>query len=287
MLNSPPSWVDPLMRIGYAARAVVYVVVGAFAFTAAISGARAPDSKGALATFLDEPFGKALLIAISLGLAAYALWSFIECFMDLANKGDEPKGWAARTAQFLSGAVHLTLAVSVGGMALNRSQESGDNTEHWTAQLMQQPFGRILVGIVGAVVIAMGVQHFIKAYKEKYKEHLRYTHTTERLDPLVKLGIAAHGLVIFIVGAFFIWSAWTADPSQAGGLRDALAAVRSADAGQILLAIVGIGLIGFSVYCFIEAAFRVIPRCAPPGLETLATRARSMMPRTNRMSHAR
>jgi hypothetical protein len=142
---------------------------------------------------------------------------------------------------------------------------------------MQQPLGRWLVAIVGVLAIALGVQHFVKAYREKYKENMRYTPLTQRLDPVLKIGIAAHGLVVTLVGVFFIWAAWTADPSRAGGLREALQAVRNADAGQILLAVVALGLIGFAVYCFIEAAFRIVPRCAPQGLETLASRARTLM----------
>ena len=278
MKSSPPGWVDPLMRVGYAARGVVYVIVGALAFFAALSGARTPDSKSALASLLQMPFGQALLGLIVLGLIAYALWSFIDGGLDLDDKGNEPKGWAARGAKIISGAVHLALALSVAAVALGRdSAEGGDRTDHWTAVLMQQPFGRWLVAIVGAIAIALGVQHFVKAYQEKYKENMRYTSTTERLDPVLKLGLAAHGVVVLLVGAFFVWAAWTAQPSRAGGLREALQVVRDADAGQILLAITALGLVGFAVYCFIEAAFRIVPRCAPQGLETLASRASGLI----------
>jgi hypothetical protein len=278
MKSSPPAWVDPLMRVGYAARGVVYVVVGAFAFLAAFSGARAPDSKGALGNLLQMPLGEALLAVIAIGLFAYALWCFIDGALDLDDKGDEPKGWAARAAKIISGAVHLMLALSVAPLALGRSSgEGGDSAEHWTALLLQQPFGRWLVAIVGAIALAFGVQHFVKAHKEKYKDSMRYTSTTERLDPVLKAGLAAHGVVVVLVGAFFMWAAWTAEPARAGGLSDALEVVRNADAGQFMLAILALGLLGFAVYCFIEAAFRIVPRCAPQGIETLASRARALM----------
>ena len=42
MANRPPAWVDPLMRFGYAARGVVYVLVGALAFVASVDGGRTP-----------------------------------------------------------------------------------------------------------------------------------------------------------------------------------------------------------------------------------------------------
>jgi hypothetical protein len=41
----------------------------------------------------------------------------------------------------------------------------------------------------------------------------------------------------------------------------------------------GLGLMGFAAYCFVEAAFRIIPRYRPPDLQTLATRARPFVTR--------
>jgi hypothetical protein len=276
--NRPPSWVDPLMRFGFASRGVVYVIVGGLAFVAAVDGGRTPDSRTALGALLQMPFGKILLGLIAVGLAAYSMWCFINAALDLDRKGTEPKAWIARVAQVVSGAVYLALAFSATALAIGMksSSGSGDRTEHWTATLMHQPLGRWLVAIVGVAAIAIGLQQFVKAFREKYKENIRYTRTAQRLDPLLKLGLVAHGIVVGLVGSFFIWAAWTADPSRAGGMRDALLIVRNADQSQTLFTALGIGLIGFAAYCFVEAAFRIIPRCTPPDLQTLATQARSL-----------
>jgi succinate dehydrogenase hydrophobic anchor subunit len=281
MANRPPAWVDPLMRFGYVARRVVYLLVGALAFVASVDGGRTPDSKSALGALLQMPFGKVLLALIALGLLAYALWCFINAGFDLDGKGDGAKGWTARAAKTISGVVHVVFAVSVSALALGSASPSGgdDRTEHWTAVLMQQPLGRWLVALVGVIAIAIGVQHFVKALREKYKDSIRYTEAAQRLNLLLKLGLIAHGVVVVLVGVFCIWAAGTADPSRAGGMRDALLIVRKADASQTLFAAVGVGLLGFAAYCFVEAMFRIIPRCAPPDLETLATRARARLAR--------
>jgi hypothetical protein len=269
------------MRFGYAARGVVYLLVGALAFVASLDGGSTPDSKSALGALLRMPFGKVLLALIALGLLAYAFWCFIDAGFDLDGRGDDPKGWTARAAKILSGAVHAVFAMSATALAVGSESPSAgdDRTEHWTAVLMQQPLGRWLVALAGGIVIAIGVQHFVKALKEKYKENIRYTHAAQRLDALLKLGLIAHGIVVVLVGVFFIWAAWTADPSRAGGMRDALLMLRNADASQTLFAVTGVGLLGFAAYCFVEAAFRIVPRCAPPELETLATRARALLAR--------
>ena len=277
--NRPPAWVDPVMRFGYAARGLVYVLIGALAIVVSVDGGGTPDSKAALGTLLEVPFGKVLLALVALGLSAYALWCFVDAGLDLDNKGNDAKGWTARAAKIISGAVHAALAFSVSLLAVGSESPSGggDSAEHWSAVLMQQPLGRGLVALVGCIVVAIGAQHFVTAFLQKYKEHIRYTPGAQRLDPLLKLGLVAHGVVVVLVGVFFIWAAWTADPSRAGGMRDALRVVRNADASQTLFAVVGLGLLGFAAYCFVQAAFRIVPRCVPPDLETLATRARTLL----------
>lgn len=280
MSNRPPDWVDPVMRIGYAARGVVYVIVGVLSFMATIDGGRTPDSQSALGTLLQLPFGKILLALVASGLIAYAVWCAVDASLDLDDKGSDAKGWTARAAQIVSGTVHLALAFSAGALAMGTdSNGGGDRTDHWTATFMQQPAGRWLVALLGVIVIALGVYQFIMACSEKYKEDIRATAMARRLDPLLKIGLVAHGVVTAIVGGFFIWAAWTADPSRAGGMRDALLFIRTADASQTLFTALGIGLIGFAAYCFVEAAFRIVPRCRPPDLQTLATRAREFIAR--------
>jgi hypothetical protein len=163
--SRPPAWVDPLMSFGYAARGLVYVIVGALAFVASVDGGRTPDSKTARATLLQMPFGKMSLALVALGLAAYSLWCFIGAGFDLDDKGTDAKGWAARAAQIISGVVHLALAFSATALAMGTESPSagGDRTEHWTAALMQQPLGRWLamgLGLIGFAAYCFVVAAF-------------------------------------------------------------------------------------------------------------------------------
>lgn len=262
-MNTPPDWVVPMMRAGYSARGVVYITVGGLALAAAMDGGATPDTRSALATFLDEPLGHSVVGLIAIGLFCYSIWRFIDAFWDLDDKGSDMKGRIARAGQLVSGVTHLALGWSVGLMAIGNGG-GGKSSQHWTAALMSQPFGRVLVGAAGGVMLALAVTQFIKAFKEKYKNELTYTPIAAKLNPLMKLGHIAHGAVIMIIGGFLMWAAWTADPSHAGGLREALSMVRSADAGRELFTVVAIGLIGFASYCFIAAVYRIVPRCSRP-----------------------
>ncbi len=138
---------------------------------------------------------------------------------------------------------------------------------------MAYPWGRWIVGIAGVCVIGAGIYYFIKGYKEKYRSKIRLTRMTERLNPAMKAGLYAHGVVVVLIGIFLFWAAWTYDASEAGGLADAFRTIREAAFGRILLGLVALGLLGFAVFCAVSAVYRFVPRLAGDDVPTLAEKA--------------
>ena len=280
MPDRAPAWVVPVMRAGYAARGIVYVLVGALAVLAAWHGGQAEGAKGALAGLTGKTWGIALLCVIGAGFFCYAAWRIIAAWMDLERHGSEAKGIVARLAMTVTAVIHAALGVYViqllfgSGGGGGGSGSSDSSQEHWTAWLLSQPFGRWIVIAIGAVIIAAGIYYGYKGIAEKYKEHLRWTQTIERLDPLCKGGLIAYGLVIAMIGGFLLWAGWTSDPSEAGGLDQAFSTVRNAAFGRVMLGFLGLGLIGFAIENFIEAAYRIVPARAGPDVMTLAARTR-------------
>lgn len=287
MSDRAPGWVVPVMRAGYAARGAVYVIVGIIAISAAWTGGRAEGTQGALASLRDEPFGQALLWIIAIGLIAYAIWRALAAAMDLDSHGSDGKGMIARSGMTVSAILHAALGVSAVRLATGGGSGGGGSTEDWTAQLMSQPFGQWLVGIAGACVIGAGAYYAHKGWTGKYKRRLRRNRTTERLDPACKWGLVAHGIVVGIIGGFLVYAAWTADPSQAGGIGQAFASVREVAFGRILLGLLGLGMLGFAIYCFIEAVYRIVPRRAGDDVTTLASEAKSKAKSAARKAQAR
>lgn len=276
MTERAPAWVVPVMRAGYAARGLVYVLVGFIALRAAWRGGQAEGTQGALASLTDEPWGTALLWVIAVGLFCYAAWRLIDAWLDLDRHGSKAKGVVARLGLVVTGAVHAALGIyTIHLVTAGGSGGGGGGQERWTAWLLSQPFGRWIVVAIGAAVIGAGIYYGYKGLAEKYKEHLRFTSMVERLDPVCKFGLVAHGIVIAIVGVFLLWAGWTSDPSEAGGLAQAFEKVRQAAFGRVLLGLLALGMIGFAIECFIEAAYRIVPARAGPGVVTLAARARA------------
>src|SRR4030088_1162708 len=71
-----------LARAGYAARGVIYIIIGVLAIRRAqgVGGPR-PSQQGALRTIGHQPFGKAMLIAMAIGLVGYAFWCLLQGFV--------------------------------------------------------------------------------------------------------------------------------------------------------------------------------------------------------------
>lgn len=249
-------------RLGYAARGVVYLLVGGLAVLAALGqGGRTTDTKGALRTLLDTPWGDALLAAVAAGLFFYAAWRFVQALWDVDRHGTDAKGLAVRGGLLVSSVTHVGLAVFAASLAMGNGNGGGggDGKAEWTATLMRQPWGRWLVAIVGLIIIGVGIAHALKARKEKYKRYLRIDYDVMRwADPVCKFGLYARGVVFVIIGGFFLIAAWQADPSEAGGLAEAMAFLRGQAYGRILFGIVALGLFAFGVYGLIQAKYRRI-----------------------------
>lgn len=274
MSTTAPAWVVPVMRAGYAARGAVYTVVGGLAVAAALDGGQAEGTTSALAELSGEPWGVPLLWAIAIGLWAYTVWRLIDAFLDLEDYGSTAKGIIARAGQVVTGLIHGAIGASVAGIALGQGS-GGGGAQDWTAKVMTLPYGAWIVIAVGCVTLAAGIFYIHKGWVGKYKRTLRVTPLTERLDPIMKYGFVAEGVVIGIIGGLIVFAGLTANPQQAGGVGEALQQLRVVAYGRILLGIVGLGLMAFAVENFVESVFRIIPRCAGPDIRTLAMQARA------------
>jgi hypothetical protein len=77
---SQASWVVPLGQAGYAARAVVFLIIGGFLLIAAWQSdpGEARGLGGALLILQEQPFGRTLFGLVALGLAAFGAFEFAE-----------------------------------------------------------------------------------------------------------------------------------------------------------------------------------------------------------------
>ena len=96
--NTGSGWYAVVARTGLVAKGVSYGLVGALAIKLAFGdGGSATSRQGALETLARHSFGEYVLIALAAGLAAYALWRFIQAYAERPDSEDGAlKVWGKR-----------------------------------------------------------------------------------------------------------------------------------------------------------------------------------------------
>lgn len=249
-----------IARTGYAARGVVYLLIGGLAVLSVVGyGGKTADSKGALITLSGEPWGFLALLAIGVGLLCYALWRSVQALFDADDHGLDAKGITIRGSLLASAVSHTLLGLYAISLPFSLRGGGGSGSEDAAAMILRQPFGRYLLGGVAVVILGAGLAHIWKGLSGRFKKHLVMSDGLMAvLGPFCAFGLAARGVVFLIVGVFFLYAAYTIDPDQAGGAAAALHWLRAQDFGAVLLLIIAVGLFAFGSYSVIEAVYRRI-----------------------------
>lgn len=255
-----------LARLGFAARGLVYVLMGWFAIAAARSGRAPGDNRSALGSLSDSAAGQALLAVIALGLLGYAIWRFSEAWFDPQQHGSDAKGIAKRAGSAVSGLVHVGLALFAARLAMEwGGGASGDTqADRGSARLMALPGGVWLVGAAGLVLLIAAASNFAESYRAKFARHLRSDlPARQTVVNAGRLGYAARGVVFGLVGWFALQAAVNENPEAAGGTGQALRTLQDQPYGPLLLGVVAAGLLLFGLFGIVQARYRQLQVVSP------------------------
>jgi hypothetical protein len=219
-----------LVRLGYAARGLVYVLLGYLA----LSSAR----------------------GVAGGLLAYALYKLIAGVGDIEHKGSSAKGIAQRIGYLASGLAHIVLAWTAFEFAHGDEQSSGgDGSSQAAATLLAWDMGAFILGLIGLGFAAAALFQVRSALTAHFMRTVG-AGAPAAICWIGRIGHAARAIVFLVIGWSLVKSGWLDSGSEAKGLGGALLSLSQEGA---LYTVVAIGLLAFGVFSLIVARFRIIP----------------------------
>jgi hypothetical protein len=255
---------ETLFRIGFIGYGLLHLAVAWLAIQLVLGKpAGESDQAGAFHTLARQPFGRFLLIVVTVGLAAMALWQLL-----LAAVGHRDETGRSRTAERLASAgrtvFYLALAWTAYRVVTGVPTSSAQQSQNATAGVMAHPFGQFLVLLGGLAVLALGIGLVVYGAKRQFEKRLmtfRMNHGTwQAARRLGQVGYIAKGIAFGIVGLLLADAAVTHNPAKSRGLDAALRTLIAQPFGKLLLFLVAIGFAAFGIYCFFQVRYRKVTK---------------------------
>ena len=261
--NASASAIKLLARLGFATIGIVYVLMGMLALLAAIGQHRraSADKEEAVQRLQELPGGSLLLGLIAVGLLGYILWRFTQAIGDTEGKGSGAKGLSFRVWYICSGLFYAGLALFAGRLALNgHASKGGDTSETLTAKVLSWPGGDWLIILAGLVVIGAGLFQGYRAYSGRLESDVNASSLSAAQQRLVyraaQVGVTARGVVVGIIGYFFVQAGLQSRASAVGSTDEAFDLL--AAMGPAALGIVAAGLVTYGLYSLVQARYPIL-----------------------------
>ena len=256
--NEIRPWVRRFVRIGYAAKGTIYLLIGLLALRLALgNGGRLTDSSGVLQTIVQQPFGMALLSVIGVGIIAYAGWAITQALLNTRRQRG-PGGLMARGLSIIKGVVYGAVGIEAIRLVMG-AHVSGQDADDYARTAMTFPLGAVLLALIGAGVAIYGLNEISKAWKSQFDEDLNQHQLRREGGAWVlnigRAGIGARGMILVLVGVAMARAGFDERPSEAAGVRDALGTLFTQPYGNWVLAAVAAGLMCFGLFQVLHARY--------------------------------
>jgi hypothetical protein len=252
---------EGLVRLGYLAKALVYILVGALALKVAtgVRGGRITDPGGALSVVLGQPFGKAVMVLVAAGLLTYAAWQIAGALF-----GWQPRaggGYGVRALTVVRALVYGAIGFKATKLALGLY--GGDSgPEPLVRAALHWPFGEWMVLIAGLGVGWYGGVEVKDAIEGRLEPDLDASTLRSRAGEwamhVARAGIGARGVLLVLLAIGVVRAAMSRRASEAGGMDAALWILNAMPQGTLLLGAAAAGVFGTA---FTSSCTRAMRTC--------------------------
>lgn len=243
--------VQAAARVGYAASGVIHLLIAWIALQVAMGASRAnADQSSAMSTIAKAPWGGPLLWLLVAGFVGLAIWQLTEAVGGWHGSGRDAV--CSRIKAVSKAGVYVALAWTAATIARGKASNGATQTSETTGDILELPGGKILVIIIGLVVVGVGVYHVVKGARKSFLKDL----VDKPGDVAVtagRLGYAAKGVALVIVGGFFVLAGVSGRAAESKGLGGALTWLVRQPLGPWLLATVAVGIGCYGIYSFFRA----------------------------------
>jgi Domain of Unknown Function (DUF1206) len=242
-----------IARIGFAASGLMHLLMGYIAVRIALHHGGESDQSGAFAQMTKLPGGAIVLWVTVVGMAALGLWLLLQAGLGIGSSSK--KRWARSLVSAGKAAAYLALAWTALAFALHRPSSSTATTRHASGTILSLPGGQALLIVVGIATAGIGGYFIYKGARQKFRDdiQLRGNRADLAVIALAMTGYIAKGIAIIALGVLFIVAAITINPHDASGLDGALKSLVGLPYGQVVLIVIGLGLMAYGLYSFARA----------------------------------
>lgn len=246
---------DGMARAGFVAYGVVYLLIGWLAAQLALGRPQGSASgKGAFAEIAQKPLGAVALWLAAGGLAALVVWQVCQ-----AVGGHRDHDGVRRTLSRVGSAGRAVVLAGLAVLAVRTAlgTTSGGSSGGITGKLLGMPAGPLLVVLAGVVVLAIAGASAYRGLSDRWRKDVdaegRTGEVGRAVEVLARAGYLSRALAFGVIALLLVRAGLEHDPSESGGLDQAIMRFRDEPMGPWLMVVVAAGLGCFGAYHLVRA----------------------------------
>ncbi len=237
-----------------------YSGVGIIAMLSYLKLRKGGADESSMLAILNEAFvGKILLWIIMTGTACYMVWRIYETVTDPYGYGRDFGGLVKRSGIALSTfadllIVYAAVKIIIGAGNIQLNGEPVEERE-FVRSMLTESWGTSAVTAIGVIVMVAAIVQFFYGVTRGYKERLDIDFYSKSAKVIIHflawVGYCSRGIIVGIIGFFFLKAAFTGDAQQVVNTDKAFDFVGD-EVGHAYFIILALGTVCYGIFMIIN-----------------------------------